>query len=469
MSKGGGSAQRQTQTTTQEPWKPAQPFLTDIMQQGQTLSRQPPKYYGGPLTVGPTDAEGAAWNSRNVYNNSVFGGADAPQFDDLTGAIKQNLNGGSDLSTMSGAISPYAISSLMGGFGRTDTNGISGIRAPGATNAAGQIGNYGFGTTLDASGRAPTFGTAGGLDARGAYADALKGTPDYEGVQGAITAANAPLLRQFNEEFIPGLNQKATFTNNMTGGIKGLNRALPQLADRMSENALSITEGERTRALGAQERARDAITSGGFQGYGLGLSTAQGERGLEQNLAGMGLNADSTRAGMMLNDFGTGLSGAQLGLQREGMLTDSADRYRADTLNLGSLAGQLSGNAGSQQLAAAGMFPSVYNLGRQPGSDALEYANYDRAIKEDALGADREQFDYLRDQPYNNLGWYSNLINGTASPYGMATTTGPAGSRAAGAIGGAMAGSQLGNSMFPNNPWAQGIGALLGGYGGYQG
>jgi hypothetical protein len=439
------------------------------MSRGQTLSRQDPSYFGGPLTVGPTDAEGAAWGQRNSYNSSVFGGASSPEFGDLTGALNQNLNGASNLAGMSNSISPYATQALTGGFGRTDTSGISGIRSPGQTNAAGQIGQYGFGTSLDAQGRAPQFGQAGGLDARGAYESALSGAPDYEGVQGAIKAANDPLLRQFNEELIPGLNKNATFTNNMTGGIKGLNRALPQLADRMSENALSITEGERTRALGAQERARDAITSGGFQGYGLGLSTAQGERGLEQNLAGMGLNADSTRAGMMLNDFGTGMQGSQFGLQQQGMMADSQDRYRADLLNLGSLGGQLGSNAGSQQLQAAGMFPSVYNLGRQPGSDALEYANYDRATQEDALAADQERFNYMRDQPYNNQSWYSGLINGTASPYGTATSTGPAGSRTAGALGGAMAGGQMGSQMFGGNPWATGIGALLGGYGGYNG
>lgn len=461
---GGGSSK---QTTTNEPWKPAQPYLTDVLQQGQNLSRQTPSFYGGPLTVGPTEAEGAAWNQRNQYNGSVFGNAQNPQFGDLTGALSQQLNGGTDLSSMSGAISPYATSALTSGFGKTDTSGISGIRSPGQTNTAGQIGQYGFGTTLDAQGRAPQFGQAGGLDARGAYSQALQGTPDYAGVQGAIKAANDPLLRDFNENLIPGLNQKATFSNNMTGGIKGLNRALPQLADRMSENALSITEGERQRALGSQERARDAITQGGYQGYGLGLSTAQGERGLEQNQAGMNLNADSTRAGMMLNDFGTGMQGSQFGLQQQGMMADSSDRYRADLLNLGSLGGQLSGNAGSQQLGAMSQFPSVYNMGRQQGTDALEYANYDRATQEDSLGADRERFDYMRDQPYNQLGWYSNLINGTASPYGTATQTGPAGSRTAGALGGAMAGGQMGSQMFGGNPWATGIGAILGGFGGY--
>ncbi len=457
MASGGGS----TKTTT-TPWAPAQPYLLDSMSRARDLSNQQPQYYGGPLTVGPTDAEGAAWSNRAAYNQNVFGGSQAPQFSDVTGAVSSQLNGGSQLGQMAGQVSPYATSQLMGGFSPTNTSGIAGIQSPGQTNAAGQIGQYGFGTSLDPSGKAPTFGVAGGLDARGAYQSALSGQPDYAGVQGAIDAANKPLLRQFNEQFMPAVNQRATFTNNMTGGIKAVNRELPQLADRMSENALSITEGERQRALGAQERARDAISSGGFQGYGLGLSTAQGERGLEQGLANLGLNTDQTRAGMMLNDFGTGMQGANFGLQQQGMMADSADRYRADLLNLGSLGGQIAGQAGSQQLGAAGMFPSVYEMGRQPGTDSLEYANYDRALREDALGADQQRFDYLRDQPYNQLGWYQNLLSGISSPYGTSTQKGPGGSQAAGALGGALAGAQLlGTAM--GGPLG---GALLGGLGG---
>lgn len=434
------------------------------MSQGQTLSRQAPSYYGGPLTVGPTDAEGSAWGQRGSFNNSVFGGSSAPQYSDLTGALNKNLNGGSDLGSMSSSLSPYAIQGLTNGFKPTDTSGISSLSAPGQTNAAGGIGTYNFGTTLDANGMAPGFGQAGGLDARGAYQSMLDGKPDYAGTQGAIDAANAPILRQFQNEILPSLNQRATFTNNQTGGIKSLNRVLPEIGQRMSENAQTINNNERVRALDAQERAAGAVTQGGYQGYGLGLQTAQGQRGLEQNLAQLGLNTDSTRAGLQLEDFNTGLAGAQFGLNKGQALGDSADRYRADLLNYGSLAGNLAGQSGNQQLQAAGMFPSVYNLGRQPGTDSLEYANYDRALREDALGADQTKFNYLRDQPQNNLGWYSSLINGTASPYGSSATTAPGGSRTAGALGGALAGAQIGNQFgYP------GWGAILGGLGGYMG
>lgn len=96
---------------------------------------------------------------------------------------------------------------------------------------------------------APNFG-----EATSALSKQLSGTPDYSGLQGSIDAANAPILRQLNQDIIPGLNSRATFLNNPTGGIKTLNRVLPDVADRMSENAAQLTEGERYRALNAQQQ-----------------------------------------------------------------------------------------------------------------------------------------------------------------------------------------------------------------------
>lgn len=472
MSKGGGSSKSQTQTTVSEPWKAAQPYLTDILGRGQTLSNQQPSYYGGPLTVGPTGAEGSAWGTRAAYNNNVFGGPTL-NYGSAAGALNSTLTGDTSLGNMAGTLAPQATNLLASGFSAPNTSGIAGIQTPGASNAAGNVGNYGFGTSLDASGNAPTFGVAGGLDARGAYQQMLSGQPDYAGVQGAIDAANAPILRQFNEQILPSLNQQATFTNNSTGGTKALNRVLPQIGERMATNAQTITNQERLRALDSQAQAANAITQGGFQGYGLGLQTAQGERGLEQALAGMGLSADTTRGQLQLSDQAANLANSQFGLQQQGMIQDAGDRYRADLLNYGSLAGQLGAQSSGQSLQAAGLFPGLYQTGRSPGDDALAYANYDRALREDSLQADQDKFNYLRDQPYNNLGWYQSLISGTASPYGTATQTGPAGSRTAGALGGALAGSQIGGSLAQGMGYGSGygqlFGALLGGLGGYYG
>lgn len=433
------------------------------MRRGAELSRQPAQYYPGPLTVGPTEAEGSAWANRFNYNQQVFGGQPTLQYGDATQALSRAMGGGFGMADV---LAPQATNLLSSQFRGPDTSGISSIQIPGGPNAAANIGQYGFGTTLDAAGRAPQFGVAGDLDARSAYQSMLSGQPDYAGAQAAIDAANAPILRQLEEQILPGLERQATFTNNMTGGIKALNRVLPEVGERMALNAQTIMNDERLRALGAQERAANAISQGGLAGYGLGLQTAQGERGLEQALANLGLQTDTTRGQLQLSDFGANLSGANLGLQQQGMIQDALDRYRQDLLSYGSLAGQLAGQQTGQSLQAASLFPSLYQTGRAQGDDALAYANYDRALREDALAADQDRFDYLRDQPFNQLGWYGSLLSGIASPYGTQTTTAtqPRGSRTAGALGGALAGSQLGGIF-----GAPGIGALLGGLGGLFG
>lgn len=453
------------------------------MGRGQTLSQQNPQYFPGQTYVGPTAAEGSAWDSRFNYNNAVFGNQPTLQYGDATGAVGNALTGNNALGGMSGQLAPQATAALGGAFspynigGRFDAlQGPSGnIRDPNAQ--AGQIGQYGFGTTLDANGMSPQFGRAGNLDATGAYQRMLSGQPDYQGAQGAIDAANAPILRQLNEEIIPGLNQRATFTNNMTGGIKGLNTALPQVAQRMGENAQNILNQERVRALDQQERAAGQVAQGGFQGYGLGLQTAQGQRGLEQSLANLGLSSDQARANFGQADnqmglqtdmarYGMSQDASQFGLQREQAREAAMGGYRGDALGYGNLAGNLASQSAGDQARAASMFPGIYDLGRAQGNDAMSYANYDRAIQEDALQGDMNRFNYNRDQPYDQLGWYGNLISGTASPYGSQTTTGPnqSGSRAAGALGGAMAGYQM-QPFGMSNGW----GALLGGLAGYYG
>lgn len=455
------------------------------MARGQSLSRQPVQYYSGQTYVGPTDAENAAWATRSGYNANVFGGQPNPQYGDVVNSMSSALRGNNQLSSMASAIGPR-FNELVGNvFSPYDIGGrFDQIQGPTGSIASptaqqGQIGQYGFGTTLDAAGNAPQFGVAGNLDATGAYQRMLSGQPDYAGAQGAIDAANAPILRQLNEQIIPELNTRATFTNNMTGGIKGLNSAIPEVTRRMGENAQNIMNQERMRALDQQERAAGQVAQGGFQGYGLGLQTAQGQRGLEQSLANLGLSADQARADFGLQDnaqrmqadmarYGMSQDASNFGLAREQAREAAMGGYRGDVLGYGSLAGNLAGQSAGNQLQAAGLFPSIYNLGRAQGDDQLAYANYDRAIREDALQGDMDRFNYMRDQPFNQLGWYGNLISGTASPYGTQTSTGPAGSRAAGALGGAMTGYGLA-SQFSSNPWIGGLGALLGGGLGYYG
>src|SRR6185312_2384639 len=149
MSKGGGSSKSQQQTVVSQPWDKAQPYLTDIFGQAQNLNSQPASYYPGSTVVGPTAAEGQAWDARGAYNQGVYGGATPLNYGSLTGAINGQLTGGSNLGSMAGSIVPQATQALTSGFQMPNTSGLAGVQAPGASNAAQGIGQYGFGTSLD--------------------------------------------------------------------------------------------------------------------------------------------------------------------------------------------------------------------------------------------------------------------------------------------------------------------------------
>lgn len=211
---GGGTPDKTTQTNVSEPWSGSQPYMRDIFSQAAQLANQPASYYPGATTVGPLQSEQNAFQQQAGYNNSVFKDQQNLQYGDVTGAVGGALNGTSQLGQMAGTLAPDATQAIQQGFQAPNTSGVLGVN----TNPS-QIGQYGFGTSLDPNGKAPTFGVAGGLDARGAYQQMLSGQPDYAGTQGAIDAANAPILRQLNEQILPQLNQQATFNNNATGEI----------------------------------------------------------------------------------------------------------------------------------------------------------------------------------------------------------------------------------------------------------
>lgn len=409
MSGGSGSG-RTTQVS--EPWGGAQPYLLDQFQRAQQVSNQQPSYFNGPLTVGALPSEQAAFNQQNSYNQSVFGGQPNLNYGAVTGSVGDTLTGQTGLGSMAGTLAPNATNLLTSGF-----NGPS--QVSGGFNAA----DY-----------APQFGKAGGLDATGAYQSALSGTPDYSAVDANANAANQKIVQQFNEQVMPSLNERATFTNNMTGGIKSLNSVLPKMGEQMQSNILNAREGERQRALQAQQQAAAQVSQGGMQGFGLGLDQAN-----------LNFNQASTNANL-------------------------SDRYRADLLNYGSLAGQLSGQAGSQALTAAGLSPSIYDLGNQQNTANFQQAAWQRGLAEDQLAAEQDRFNYLRDQPMNNLSWYGSMLNGIGGLGGtqMTQTPGKSGSsRAGSALGGAMSGAATGAAWGASStgPFAP-YGALIGGVGG---
>lgn len=366
MSGGGGNT-----TTVQKSDPPAyiQPFLTDIAQTANRNSQTPPAFYPGPTFLGPTQGQLDAYGQQFDYTNSVFAGAQAPKFGEATGALSQNLNGTNGLGQLSSQITPFA--------GQQVQQGFSG----------------------------PLSG-ASGFDTSVAFNRALSGTPDYAGLQGSIDAANAPILRQFNEEFLPGLNQKATFLGNPTGGIKALNKVLPQLGQQLGENALRATEFERQRALGEQTGAAQFLTNAG-----------------QQN--------------------------------------------RSQLLGLGGLAQGISGQAANNQLQGIAGFGDLSQLGASPGQLSAQFADFGRGFQQQALDDQIGRFNYYQGLPGQTLQNYSGIINGFAGLGNVQTGMAPRGNPTAGALGGAISGAAAGSAIYPGVGTL--IGGAIGGLGGYFG
>lgn len=309
MSGGGGGG---TTNTVSQPWSGAQPFLKDAMNAVQFGYKNPAPYFPGQTFVGPTSAEMQAWNTRLGYADDVFGGSAAPKFGEATNAL-------------SGAL------------------------------------NSGFGPA----------GTAGGLDARGAINSALSGTPDYSGLDSMAAAANAPLLRQFNEQVLPGLNTRATFLNNPTGGIKELNRVMPELGQRMSENTMNLYNQERNRALSSRDAAAGLVS-------GLG-STAN-----QQALGALGLFPTIAQTGEVpgvlasnFAQFGRGFQEQALNDQMNrfnyyaNLPRDNASWYMGNITGAAGLGGSQTSSTstnGSKLAGAAGGGLAGYGLAQGLGS-----------------------------------------------------------------------------------------------------
>jgi hypothetical protein len=249
--KGGG-----TQKTVSEPWSAAQPYLKDIMGQAQQLYQTGgPQFYPGATYLAPTAGQIGSWDTALGYADRVFGGQQTPQFGAASNALNTALAGG-------------GMGQLAGGYGQA---------------AGTALGNM------------------------------LSGTPDYGGIQASIEAANAPILRQFEQQLLPSLNQRATFLNNPTGGYKVLSQALPDIAERMSENAIMATEGERQRALQAQQA-------------GLGMYGQFAQGATEAGLRGAALFPTLAQAGQYPGQLQQQFANFGAGFQQQA-LQDQMDRF----------------------------------------------------------------------------------------------------------------------------------------------
>lgn len=454
MSKKGGGKQ----TSVSEPWGAAQPYLTDVMGMAQSAAKNSPQYYSGSTTVGALPSEQAAWQQMFDFSNKTFG--QGGQYDQANQALSGLMQGGSGTGSMANAFNGTATQQLGNAFGMAPDFSRYNINGPtaGGGNSASAFGNYGFDF-----GGAPQLGVAGNLDARGAISSMLSGTPDYESAQGAVDAANAPLMREFEQEVLPGLNSRATFLNNPTGGIKTLGKVLPELGSRMSQNAQSIMEGERQRALGAQRDAAGLVTQGGLASAGLGLDATRAA----SNFA---LGSDAARAGAMQSDAQLGLQSdmakSNFALDRANSQTGAEGDWRSQLLNFGNLAGNLGSQNANTMLSALGMVPGMTQLGQLPGQISGQYGAWQRGLAENDLSANLDRWNFEQNLPWQQAQNYASILGGMGGQGGTTTQTGGGGSSLAGGMGGALMGSQIGGGIGKGYP---GLGALFGGLAGMFG
>lgn len=522
----GGSGSKQSQTI--KPWAGVRQPLLDLY--GNVGSIAPQQFYPGQTYVGGLPQEEAAFGGMAGYNQSMYGSNgnySGTPFGNVFGAMNNSTTGRDTLGQMSNALGGAATGGLMGAFGQGPqqlTSGGIGSLTPtfgqaGGLDARGTLqqmlsgqANWGGAGMVSGAGNAPLaggqfnaglqqqpdfrsafgsagmanagmgqFGTAGNLNATGAINQALSGQGDYGGLQQAIDAANAPILRQFNEEIIPGLNSRATFLSNPTGGIKTLNRVMPEIGQRMNENAATLTEGERRRALDSQQNAMGLVSQGGLaqgsqassQLYGAGQSaldraTAQRQQASSQlygaagqmgaqnygaygNAFDQSMQDRSGAAGLISQG---GLSSYGLGLQGATTNANLAGQYRSDLLGLGNLAGGLASDQSQSAARWGALFPGLAESGRAPYEDMGAYAQYQRGLQEQQLADQMDRFNFAQQEPYNRYNWQSGILQN--SPYQSSTTSG--GSSGLGALGGAIAGGQLGsilaNSFMPQRGYS---------------
>lgn len=305
---GGGSGSK----TSNEPWSAAQPYLRDVMSQAQQQYQQ-----GGQLNP----QQQAGWSSQLDY---AQGALQSPLYGQTVNAVSGALQGGpySQFVNPSSGAAGSALSSQLGG---------------------GYYGGLVGGDT--------------GTQAQSALQAQLSGTPNYSAVQGAVDAANQQANEYLTNQVIPGLNQRASFLQNPTGSIKGLNQAVTDVGKAQSQYAQQAYLNEYNRAQAAQQSAL-----GQYSGLLGGAQQAQ-QTGLGQYLSGLGGVAGSQAQGVSQYPtiYGLGAQPGQLQTQYGNTLADTSQQNLANYANIIQGFGGLGGT--SSQRTSSNPWGTVAQIG----------------------------------------------------------------------------------------------------------
>ena len=273
-----------------------------------------------------------------------------------------------------------------------------------AAQAGGQLGLQG----TDAAMRAAQQGGALGLQAtaQGLQATQLMGQLEADAAKLGISTQEMGARLGIDTT---SLQQQAMLET----GRMGLS-AEQQAAANAAQQARIGLDAERAAADAAAQRTQFGLQAAqqgmtGAQNIGqMGLSQAQ----LQGNLANQLSNIGQTGAQLGLQSAGLGLDAARLGMQGAGMKQNIAS-------GIGAL-GQAYGALGTQQgnLAQTGQAMQTQDI-----NNLMGIGQYQRGIDQSVLDATRQTA--LQDiyEPYQRIGFYSDILRGAPSTQSSITAT----------------------------------------------
>ena len=465
MGSGGGNM-KSTSNTVAEPWQGQKPYLKEAFAEAQRLYQEPgPEIYQGRVTP---EINRSVQQSQDLARNYITQSFN-PMYSQLKATAGQNLNANylNDLQRQTYGQLPATLQAGINNYYGQEGQLASGINPylkQGATQTPlNQMQSYG---NLDVLANQGLFGNQGYWAAQ-PYLDTGASLTDINSnpvIQQMGDAATRDIVRQYQEQILPGISQDAIGAGQFGGSRQG------------------IAEG--IAARGAQQNIADAIANlyGGAYGQGLQAQTQrqgqslgflQGIQGQTQDAqvrAALGLSGAETEAARNAIAGSQNLANFGLGL---GQL--AGERYATNVGTQADILGGINENTLRQMLGYGALMPEITKLGLTPASIYEGIGTYQEGRQQSELDAAISRFQQEQMQPYEKLAQYYGII-GSNQAGGTTTTSSEAPGRSAtsrviggasGALGGAAAGAAVG-SVVPGIGTVLGavVGGILGGAGG---
>jgi len=467
-----GSSKPVTQTTVQnnDPWAPTQPYLTDIMNQAQSMSRAGVgnQQWTGSILAPQSGATQQGLNQTMNTANANVGSTAQPFQTALSGLSGGGLSGSfaQPLNTLAGVSSGANRINTGGAYGALGMNSLTQNDQPnsilGGIASSPGVNSSGFSdlTNRSLTQNQQPNATMAGLS--GNQIGSIGTGTDFRNVAqsaGGITAADQYLRDEFmggkaNPYLQTMLDDQAAKTANRVNssisaqgryGSFGHGDALARSITAANAPILAQSyENDQNRKLSAvnqidaARRAADATQLAGISGE----TGVQGQNIANQlSNSGLQLNASNALAGSNRSDVAGALAatsgGAGVDLQNIANQLTAANALgssnRADTAGALSAVQGMTGVQGqniANQTGAAGQQAGIYNQGIQNQqtwaglSPTLNNLQYDPANRMMGVGAtqdartqaeldyQRQLFDQQQQQPWQQLANYQGAVSG---------------------------------------------------------